>query len=53
MDDLKAGKYTIWFYGVISYEDVFGKKHRTQFCSFYTGEDFLAAKPCNTYNYAD
>jgi hypothetical protein len=53
IDDLKAGKYIIWFYGSISYDDTFAKPHHTFFCFFYTGEDFTAPKTCATYNDAD
>jgi hypothetical protein len=35
--DIEAGKRNLFVYGTVSYEDIFGGLHRTEFCTKYRG----------------
>lgn len=39
--DLEAGKAALFVFGEIRYSDIFNKPHRTSYCLFSTGEDFM------------
>jgi len=46
------GHHILYFYGEITYDDVFKARHRTQLCMFMT-PDLGSFVDCSTYNYAD
>jgi hypothetical protein len=52
INSLRDGENILYLYGEITYEDVFGKKHRTTFCS-YLDKTLSRTFQCQTYNYAD
>ncbi len=52
VEHIKAGTLTVYIYGTISYEDVYGKAHWTQFC-FYPGADLKSFGPCGKHNTTD
>ncbi|MHB8843492.1 MAG: hypothetical protein ACYC7L_01980 [Nitrospirota bacterium] len=39
--DIAAGKVALFVFGEIKYVDIFNKPHRTRYCLFSTGEDFM------------
>jgi hypothetical protein len=53
--DLETGQSYIVFYGEITYEDVFGKKHWTHFCtgSGAAMQELDTLKKCIAYNDVD
>jgi hypothetical protein len=52
IDALKSGKWIYYIYGIISYEDVFERKHQTSFCVYLTPSlDQMLS--CGSYNSAD
>jgi hypothetical protein len=54
-DDLTlmaSGEYVFWVGGVITYQDVFGKRHETAFCGFLS-PDLKSFSGCKAYNKAN
>jgi hypothetical protein len=49
---IKRGAIHVFIYGTISYDDIFGKSHWTQFC-FYPGPDLNSFGPCDRHNRTD
>ena len=47
-----SGEYIDYVYGEISYEDIFGQPHKTEFCT-YVDQTLTQLFSCATYNYAD
>lgn len=45
-------EFILYVYGMVTYEDVFGVKHRTTFCGYLT-PDLTTFKTCSTYNEID
>lgn len=52
IDDLASGRYIIYMFGLITYEDIFGHPHSTKFCMYVT-PDFTTFRGCSAYNEAD
>jgi hypothetical protein len=52
LDDLKSGRFIIYIFGEITYEDVFGRPHITKFCGF-VNRNLQTVRACQTYNDAD
>jgi len=52
INSFREGENILYIYGEITYEDVFGKKHRTTFCS-YLDKTLSKTFQCQTYNYTD
>jgi hypothetical protein len=46
------GEFTLYVYGMVTYEDVFGIKHKSTFCG-YMASDLRSFKSCGTYNQVD
>lgn len=49
---IKDGRVIIYFYGQITYEDIFGRTHHTHFCG-WVKPDLTGYHVCGTYNDAD
>lgn len=49
---ITTGEFTLYVFGMVTYEDVFGIKHRTTFCGYLT-PDLTAFQTCSTYNGID
>lgn len=49
---ITTGEFTLYVYGVLTYEDVFAIKHQTTFCGYLT-PDLTSFKACSTYNQTD
>ena len=49
IDSFTHGTLTLYFYGNIRYDDIFGNTHETNFCLFVagTGSQLIT---CNNYN---
>lgn len=52
MDGVRAGRNRLYLYGLITYEDIFGRPHSTRFC-LYLQSDLSGFNACSTYNDAD
>jgi hypothetical protein len=39
VQNIQEGQSSLWFYGHVIYEDVFGRFHKTRFCWRYNGKD--------------
>lgn len=48
----KSGEYVLYYCGMIVYDDIFGKSHRTQFCQ-QLNTSLTAFNMCPFYNEAD
>lgn len=46
-----TGEFTLYVYGIITYEDVFETTHQTTFCGYLT-TDLTRFQACSTYNHA-
>jgi hypothetical protein len=42
-----------YLYGIITYKDIFDRRHETGFCAFYVKEAYPALEFCSTLNYMD
>jgi hypothetical protein len=56
INDLTASRQCLMFYGVIYYEDTFGKPHETRFCSYWwsgvrLNRNFSPVGPSGTTKY--
>lgn len=62
--EIKYGDKRIYVFGKITYDDVFGNPHHTEFCHMYFGQEMapfetglgyatFQAKYCDTHNDAD
>ncbi|MDH4082400.1 MAG: hypothetical protein OEV99_01255 [Nitrospira sp.] len=49
---ITSGEFTLYLYGMVTYEDVFDVKHQTTFCGFLK-QDLTGFNACNTYNQID
>lgn len=49
---LESGQVTLYVFGIITYEDIFKRSHKTTFC-MYMSSDLSSMKICETYNDAD
>ena len=52
INEIRSGKIVLYIYGKITYEDIFGRGHRTTFCHFID-KDMKAIANCDTYNDAN
>jgi hypothetical protein len=52
IDAIKRGEVTLYIYGKLLYQDIFGEKHHTTFC-YVIDRNLTDAKHCHQYNYAD
>jgi hypothetical protein len=52
VESYTTGVNKLYFYGTISYEDIFSKEHHTTFC-FYLVKDLSGFTNCEIYNEAD
>jgi hypothetical protein len=52
VDQLKTRTIVLYFYGTISYEDVFRNAHHTTFC-YFLRPNLTTTSPCGTYNEVD
>jgi hypothetical protein len=52
VDGLKNGAYTLYVFGKVSYDDVFGVVHHTTFC-MQLSRDLTGFSACPAYNTAD
>ena len=50
---INQGEAWIYLFGAIDYEDVFGKRHRTQFCNVYKPGPRPFFSDCEQHNRAD
>lgn len=52
IDGVRTGRNILYLYGLITYEDIFGRPHSTRFC-LYLQSDLSGFSACSTYNDAD
>jgi hypothetical protein len=52
IDFIKNGKTIIYLFGIITYQDIFRKKHQTTFCKFLL-PSLSSIASCETYNEAN
>jgi hypothetical protein len=52
IDDLVSGKYVVYITGMITYEDIFDRSHKTMFC-MYLKPDLATFSACSTGNEAN
>ncbi len=52
VDSLRAGHTRLYFYGRLTYNDTFGRSHKTEFCAFVQ-PDLKIAASCESNNYAN
>lgn len=52
IDELTSGKAILYLYGDYSYEDIFGRKHLTEFCT-YLNRSLTSFDNCPTHNSAN
>lgn len=52
IDGVRTGRNILYLYGLITYEDIFGRPHSTRFC-LYLQSDLSGFNACSTYNDAD
>jgi hypothetical protein len=52
IEPLMRNGLKLYIFGTIFYEDIFGKKHWTQFC-FYPSRNMDASLPCPIHNETD
>jgi hypothetical protein len=55
IDELNAhrtGKRVFYFFGIIGYEDIFGRKHSSRLCNILN-LDLATVRQCDTYNVAN
>lgn len=50
--DIQNGRGILYAYGDITYDDIYGKSHETQFCVMYSA-GMSAPIACETYNTAN
>ena len=50
---IKEGKLRLYVYGILKYEDIFGKPHMNKFCGYFSSQDMKFATSCDTYNEAN
>jgi hypothetical protein len=52
MDGVRAGRNILYLYGLLTYEDIFGRPHWTKFC-LYLQKDLTGFSVCDIYNDAN
>jgi hypothetical protein len=52
VDGVKRGSVMVYFFGKLTYQDIFGKSHQTTFC-VYVARDLRGLTGCSYYNEAD
>ncbi len=52
VDDLTSGRYILYMFGLITYEDIFGRPHTSKFC-LSLSPDLQTFTSCSIYNEAD
>jgi cell division protein FtsL len=48
--DIKSGKATLYYFGILKYDDIFSKPHRTNFCIFLADPSTKQIGFCNAFN---
>jgi hypothetical protein len=47
---IKNKQLFLYYYGILKYEDIFGKPHETQFCIYLSNPDTKEAGVCDSFN---
>ena len=50
---IKDKKLFMYYYGILRYEDIFGRAHETQYCVLLADPDTREAGICDTFNDLD
>ena len=53
LSNIKAGTWNFYIYGSITYQDVYGRSHQTNFCAFLNPETLSTFRSCEGYNKAN
>lgn len=48
--DIKTGKITLYYFGILKYDDVFGNHRETQYCIFLANPETKQAAFCDGFN---
>jgi hypothetical protein len=51
--DIKARKTFVYYFGILKYDDIFGKHRTTQYCIFLANPDTKETGFCDAFNDLD